>query len=298
MSVEAKMEATSVAAATENGTNDRTLAAPLEADDALPDDEGLGSDTASDTTSLKSSVLNFEIENGRRYHAFQKGSYNFPNDEEELDRMDLEHHIFRLMLNNKSTLTPLKNPSKILDLGTGTGIWAIEMAEEYPSAQVIGIDLSPVQPTLVPPNCEFLVDDFEQEWTWPDNSFDLIRGRLMQTSVADYPKLYKKIFQALKPGGYFELHDLDPRSHCDDGTLTPDSSAVRWGELLVEACAKIGRPCIELKDFRGMFEQAGLVDIKETELKRPHNAWAKDPTLKRLGMVGSNLLNQECANRL
>lgn len=40
----------------------------------------------------------------------------------------------------------------------------IEMADEYPSAQVLGIDLSPEQPTWVPPNCKFEVDDFELEW--------------------------------------------------------------------------------------------------------------------------------------
>lgn len=35
----------------------------------------------------------------------------------------------------------------MLDLGTGTGIWAIDFADEYPSANVIGTDLSPIQPT-------------------------------------------------------------------------------------------------------------------------------------------------------
>lgn len=33
------------------------------------------------------------------------------------------------------------HPLKILDLGTGTGIWAIEMAGQYPSAEVQGIGM-------------------------------------------------------------------------------------------------------------------------------------------------------------
>jgi methylase of polypeptide subunit release factors len=37
--------------------------------------------------------------------------------------------------------TPLKNPKRILDIGTGTGIWAIEMADLHPTCQVIGTDL-------------------------------------------------------------------------------------------------------------------------------------------------------------
>lgn len=37
-------------------------------------------------------------------------------------------------------------PARILDLGTGTGIWAIDMADKYPDAEVIGVDLSVIQP--------------------------------------------------------------------------------------------------------------------------------------------------------
>jgi len=46
----------------------------------------------------------------------------------------------------------------IADLGTGSGLYAVEVADEYPSCRVVGVDISPVQPTWVPSNCEFLVD--------------------------------------------------------------------------------------------------------------------------------------------
>jgi methylase of polypeptide subunit release factors len=62
--------------------------------------------------------------------------------------MDFEHHIFSLLLDGELHMAPLKSPQRILDLGTGTGIWAVDMADKYPSANVIGTDLSPVQPTL------------------------------------------------------------------------------------------------------------------------------------------------------
>jgi methylase of polypeptide subunit release factors len=65
--------------------------------------------------------------------------------QDELDRMDLEHHIFGLVV-GQLHLAPLKSPQKILDLGTGTGLWAIDAADKYPSAEVIGTDLSPTQP--------------------------------------------------------------------------------------------------------------------------------------------------------
>ena len=65
----------------------------------------------------------------------------------ELDRLDLQHHVITLLLNGELHLAPLENPRRILDIGTGTGLWAIEMADRFPNATVIGTDLSPVQPT-------------------------------------------------------------------------------------------------------------------------------------------------------
>jgi len=45
------------------------------------------------------------------------------------------------------------------------------------SAEVIGIDLSPLQPPWVPPNLRFLVNDLEDEWIYLENHFDYIHVR-------------------------------------------------------------------------------------------------------------------------
>lgn len=48
--------------------------------------------------------------------------YGLPVDEYELDRIDMNHHKYTLLQNDKLFLAPLPpNPQKILDLGTGTG---------------------------------------------------------------------------------------------------------------------------------------------------------------------------------
>lgn len=43
------------------------------------------------STSLSSSVRDYAFENGRRYHKFREGAYNFPNDDAEQDREDMKH---------------------------------------------------------------------------------------------------------------------------------------------------------------------------------------------------------------
>jgi ubiquinone/menaquinone biosynthesis C-methylase UbiE len=54
--------------------------------------------------------------------------YGLPIDEEELDRIDMSHAKYVMLMEKKLFLAPIsKNPQTILDLGTGTGIWAISV---------------------------------------------------------------------------------------------------------------------------------------------------------------------------
>lgn len=71
---------------------------------------------------------------------------NQPNDDQELDRLDMHHHISLLMLDDKLSIAPINKPQRVLDVGTGTGIWAIDFADANESSFVIGTDLSAVQP--------------------------------------------------------------------------------------------------------------------------------------------------------
>ena len=55
--------------------------------------------------------------------------YVLPNDEAEQDRLDLQYHSIRIVLDDKHFLSPLEKPQSILDVGTGTGIWAMDVGE-------------------------------------------------------------------------------------------------------------------------------------------------------------------------
>ena len=128
--------------------------AVLEVDDDLAGDETYATDDESAmTASITSSIRAYRQENGRTYHAYKEGSYLFPNDELENDRLDFQHALFLRTLGGKLHLAPIpEDVQNVLDVGTGTGIWAIDFADEYPSARVVGTDLSPIQPGLyVPP---------------------------------------------------------------------------------------------------------------------------------------------------
>ena len=66
----------------------------------------------------------------------------------ELDRLDVAHQMLKICLGDKLYLAPIGDEKgRVLDIGCGTGIWAIEFADQHPSADVLGTDLSPTQPT-------------------------------------------------------------------------------------------------------------------------------------------------------
>ena len=80
--------------------------------------------------------------------------------------MDCDHELRTRLLDGNLFLAPIPEPHRVLDIGTGTGIWAIDFADQFPSAEVIGIDLSPIQPDMVPPNLRFQIDDIRKEWSF------------------------------------------------------------------------------------------------------------------------------------
>ena len=267
----------------------------VEVDDPVLDDvdstDGTdGSSTAS--TSLKSSVLKYEWKHGRRYHSYQSGNYQFPNDEQEQERLDLVHHVFYRLLNNKLFLAPI-NPDglRVLDIGTGTGLWAIHLGDEYPGAeQITGNDLSPIQPEWIPPNVQFVVDDVELDWAEP-KAYDFIHCRYMAASIKDWPRLVKQMFENTKAGGWVEFQETRNEIYSQDRSLKADDPMVVMMTGLVEACTKIGRTMDPAPMMEGWIRDAGFVNVTVQTFKLPIGSWPKDVRLKEVGtLMGLNFI--------
>lgn len=92
-------------------------------------DDGFASDSRSATSiSLPSSMRDYNFENGRRYHKFREGHYQFPNDEPEQAREDMKHAMIVNLCGGRLHYAPIETAQEVLDMGTGTGICCIDSA--------------------------------------------------------------------------------------------------------------------------------------------------------------------------
>ncbi|KAM6516817.1 hypothetical protein FSOLCH5_007759 [Fusarium solani] len=201
------------------------------------------------TASLTDSIRDFRNIHGRTYGNSKTTEYWAPNDERQNEGLDIT-----------------------------------DFADQFPSAQVIGTDISPIQPSWIPPNCEFHIDDAQLDWTWPTDHFDYIHIRDLYGSIDDWSALYAKAFRHLKPGGWFEDLELDIRAH-SDVVADPQHIYHRWNAVFQEAGEKMGKTFkIAIGSrMRDLMDEAGFVDVTERKFRLPMSAWASDPKLKEIG---------------
>lgn len=216
-------------------------------------------------------------------------AYFFPNDPSERDRLDFQYEILKYAFSDKNYFAPLKDPRTILDIGTGTGQWAIEMGDEFPNAEVQGTDLSPIQPSSVPQNVHFFVDDAsEPDWVLPPDYFDYIHTRVLLGCFTDFKAIINRSFHYLKPGGFMESQEIMSTPYCDDGTMPDNWPFKEWMATLDEAAMQADRPLRIASRLKRWYQEAGFVDVQEKVFKMPINPWPRDRHLKFLGRMSED----------
>ena len=210
---------------------------------------------------------------------------------------DLQHRIWLLTTPNSSLyLAPIPpNPGKILDIGTGTGVWAIEFAKNNPQSQVLGLDLSDIQAKEKPPNCTFRVGDAEEplEAVIGNDKYDFIHSRMLIAGMRDWKRFFQQCYAALKPGGWLEVQEVivEQKSNLPEPRDLQNAPFLRWSSAMVDAAALSGMDLGIPFQFKQMLGEAGFVDVDERVSEWHVGAWGKDDMEKRIGaMHAPNIL--------
>ncbi|KAG8953835.1 hypothetical protein FRC04_001465 [Tulasnella sp. 424] len=160
---------------------------------------------------------------------------------EEHGRLDIQHEMLKVALGGlymrpaapavRRALSSRKEDGSpmVLDIGTGSGSWVVDMAKQYPHAEVVGMDLAPpnfatyerplavmlktiiIRKLSAPPsNVRIECDDANLGLSqyFPE-SFDVVHCRCITTGIINYRGLLEQIYNVLRPGGVLLTVDCD-----------------------------------------------------------------------------------------
>ena len=116
-------------------------------------------------------------------------------------------------------LTDLSQTHHVLDIACGPGGWILDLAQQYPHIQAVGIDISQLMTDYASSmatadgiaNARFQVMDATQPLQFPDNAFDLINGRILTgfLSAQQWPSLLRECARITRPGGILRLTEVE-----------------------------------------------------------------------------------------
>lgn len=114
----------------------------------------------------------------------------------------------------------------------------------------------------------------------------------MTGALPSFKDLLRKSLRHIKPGGYMECHELDPKPMCDDGTMPPenpdgysDYALHDWFDLSVRS-GQVSDPPRQFRVAHRMarwMKELGFLDVETRITKIPTNTWPSDPEMKRIG---------------
>lgn len=156
----------------------------------------------------------FQFFGGRRY--LTQAPYLLPSDEQEINRLDFQHYLLRYVMRGNFA-APLRHPQDILDVGSGSGRWPLEMAMQFPQANVIEVDLagSPKEADTRlehrPDNYVFVAGNVLEGLAFASASFDFVHQRLLMSAIpaSQWPSVVRELVRVARPAGWVEASPVE-----------------------------------------------------------------------------------------
>ncbi|KAG9217805.1 hypothetical protein CCMSSC00406_0005175 [Pleurotus cornucopiae] len=237
----------------------------------------------------------FSERDGRLFHSHGASPYPLPVDAPEQRRLNVQHNIIKILLGANyrgpvpQALTNIPDRRRlVVDLGSGTGKWVMEIARQFPHANVVGLDIVPIGTMYPLDNVCFEVQDMNERFRWVDGSVDVIHARSISMAIHDFKALLTEVARVLRPGGLF-LSSEWIRAACVHPNLgvTPEShipNLVRFFEMLRAALASncgTRNLAPHVPDY--LSATTHFVNIDPCRVYVPIGPWVDDPIMRTIG---------------
>ncbi|KAJ5554953.1 hypothetical protein N7461_003423 [Penicillium sp. DV-2018c] len=235
----------------------------------------------SQTVELDREYLDTITVEGREYqkYSIDHRTYFGPVDEsiqEEAQRLEDQQQVFQRIFDSRLIFPPIRRLRRVLDCGHGSASWAVDVAEENPDCEVIGVDISPhMTPDDVPDNLWLQVDDLNRRFTFPANHFNLVHSRLLATGInrSRWPSYLQDIVRVLKPGGWVQMVEIYYNVQSDNGSITDGHALRRWSTQYLRSLEDKKDPRVGTK-LRTILTEAGLVEVDTKMIPLPLCGWS------------------------
>ncbi len=194
--------------------------------------------------------------------------YILPLDATETSRLDFQHYALRQALGGNYA-APINKPQSILDVGTGTARWGIELATVFPKASVIGLDVMIPHLLTYPRNFAFVHGNVLDGLPFANATFDFVHQRLLLPTLP-MQRLHfvlSELVRITTPAGWIELVEADINMQCGG------SSHRKLVEWAVEASRRYGidpRLGTRVGEFLSMMK---LENIEVRSVSLPVGQW-------------------------
>ncbi len=198
------------------------------------------------------------------------------------------------MMHDDPIRADLNSPLRILEVGCGTGFMTNYLAEKYPEAEVIGIDLSPVPCTGVREGVKFIQGDFLELLHGPakhglqKGSFDYVFSRMLVFGITDWSGYVARVKEVLAPGGHIELQEIDFNYFDGDEKLL--SSSWTWLEDQHTAFLERGLNIYAGSNLATYLKEAEFLDVQMRQFRWIFGKWIGHPETDMIGEYSARYL--------
>ncbi|ORE07014.1 S-adenosyl-L-methionine-dependent methyltransferase [Rhizopus microsporus var. microsporus] len=201
------------------------------------------------------------INTKREFHNDESSTYWLPKDDDEQMRLTEQHYAFKSLYGGNPCI--LKKGITVLDAGCGSGVWIMDMVQDYPSCTYHGCDIvDAIHKNVNVNQFTFILGNVVKGLPYEDDTFDFVHMRFFILALREeeeWPAAISEIIRVTKPGGMIQMSEIGFE-------LPKDSSNLFYkvGVTIRDTCAARGQNAYIGAELNNMLAKHNNIEIVQS----------------------------------